>query len=80
MDVLEPSDLKELDYVTIWDTMIENIYSNKMDLSKIVSQSIARLSSMSHIVFKNETYKKKIMTGILDLCRIENSEVVANAL
>ena len=37
MDVLEPSDLKELDYVTIWDTMIENIYSNKMDLSKIVS-------------------------------------------
>jgi hypothetical protein len=51
MDILEPNDLQQSDYIRIWDSMVANIDPTKIDLARIVSQAINRLSGMSDLIF-----------------------------
>jgi len=53
MDVLLPSDFQNAeDLGRIWNTMLNNISAQNLDLSRIIAKSIARLSSASESNFE----------------------------
>jgi len=53
MDVLMPNDFQNADDLgRIWNTMLNNINPQNLDLTRIVAKSIARLSSASEQNFK----------------------------
>jgi hypothetical protein len=56
-DILVPSDLKETDINLIWNTMLNNIKSQNLDLTRIVAKSFARLAPATETNFKVEDQK-----------------------
>lgn len=60
--------------------MLSNIDGQNLDLTNIVAQAINRLAPSSQTLFKNENFMSKIMSGIFDLVRIQNNDIVAQSL
>jgi hypothetical protein len=50
-DVLLPQDFSENDLANIWNTMLQNIDPQNLDLTKIIAKSLSRLASASQISF-----------------------------
>jgi len=48
MENIDPSELGEMDYLNIWNTMLHNIDGQNLDLTQIVAQAINRLASNSN--------------------------------
>ena len=53
MEHTEPGDLKQDDYFNIWNTMLQNINAENLDLTQIVAQAISRLSPTSRSAFES---------------------------
>jgi len=51
MEALLPTDLQEADINRIWSTMLNNIDPENLDLTRIVSKSIARLAPATEANF-----------------------------
>jgi hypothetical protein len=76
MDVLMPGDFQNADDLgRIWNTMLNNINPQNLDLTRIVAKSIARLSSASEPNFKVPEQQQKIMKGIFDLLEVQDTQV-----
>jgi len=64
----------------MWGTMLENINPQNIDLSRIVAKSICALAPTSDVHFDLEAKREKIMGGILNLLKIEDSETIIHSL
>ena len=64
----------------IWNTMINNIIPDDIELTKIVAKSIAQLAPSSQSHFEIEDCRDKIMKCVLDLLKINDDDIIHSAL
>ena len=68
--MLVPSDFTENDINMIWNTMLNNIDPQNLDLTRVVSKSLVRLAPATERNFQYDDQKEKIVEGIFKLLQI----------
>lgn len=79
-DVLLPQDFSENDLANIWNTMLQNIDELNLDLTRIIAKSLSRLASASQISFQVPQAREMIMSGIFNLFKIDDQDILKNTL
>ena len=64
----------------MWGAMLQNIDQNNLELSKIVSKSVANLAPTCQAYFSDQTKRDAIMKALFELLTIQNSEIRAKIL
>ena len=80
MEKLNPRDIQDDDVNLMWNTMLNNITPENIELTQIVSKAIARLAPATVKNFQNPDQQQKIMEGIFSLLMINDDDVLRQTL